>query len=281
MRWKQFLTPVESVDVQKAQEIINKTPAQEVNIVDVRQPKEYEQGHIPGSKLLPITELKSRLGELDPEKPALVYCAVGGRSRVAAQMLAGQGYKSVYNLKGGFKAWNGEAAVGPEKYGLELFTGSESLKDLIVVAYGLESGLLELYESMQSKVDNQEVLELFQKLARIERTHKGRLFQEYQKLDHADIADEKDFEQQIVIQALEGGLSTEEMMNRMQPAQDLVHKILDLAMSIEAQAWDLYQRAADRQQDKEGRLLLGQLVDEEKSHLLQLGRLLERHYAMG
>ncbi len=72
MRWKQFLTPVESVDVQKAQEIINNTPAQELNIVDVRQPKEYEQGHIPGSKLLPITELGSRLGELDPEKTALV-----------------------------------------------------------------------------------------------------------------------------------------------------------------------------------------------------------------
>ncbi len=87
--------------------------------------------------------------------------------------------------------------------------------------------------------------------------------------------------QQVVIQALEAGLSTEEVLNRIEPAQDSVQKILDLDMSIEAQAWDLYQRAADRQPDKEGRLLLEQLVNEEKSHLLQLGRLLERQNAEG
>jgi sulfur-carrier protein adenylyltransferase/sulfurtransferase len=46
-------------------------------------------------------------------------------------------------------------------------------------------------------------------------------------------------------------------------------------MSIEAQALDLYQRAADRQPDKEGRVFLKQLVDEEKDHLVQLGRLME------
>ncbi|MFO8032504.1 MAG: rhodanese-like domain-containing protein [Desulfohalobiaceae bacterium] len=275
MRWKQFFTPVQSMDVNQAQDLINKASTQELNILDVRQPKEYEQGHIPGSKLVPLPELGNRLNELDPDKSTLVYCAVGGRSRAAAQMLAGKGYKSVYNLKGGFKAWNGEAAAGPETDGLELFSGSESLKELVVAAYGLEHGLQELYETMQDRVDSQEVSELFAKLARIEKGHKQRLFQEYQKLD-TDIADENDFEQQVVVKALEGGLSTAEVLNRMQPVQDSVQHILDLAMSIEAQALDLYQRAADRQLDQESRALLEHLVDEEKSHLVQLGRLLEQ-----
>ena len=275
MRWKQFFVPVQSMDVPGAQKLINDVSARDLNIVDVRQPKEYEQGHIPGSRLVPLPELGNRLDELDQEKSTLVYCAVGGRSRSAAQILAGQGYKTVYDLAGGFKAWNGEAAVGPETFGLELFSGSESLRELIIVAYGLEHGLQELYESMQPRVDNREVLELFEKLAKIEGRHKERLFREYQKID-ADIADEKDFEEKVVARALEGGLSTEEVLNRIQPVQDSVPKILDLVMAVEAQALDLYQRAAERHPDKEGRVFLEQLVDEEKSHLVQLGRLLEQ-----
>lgn len=43
------------------------------NLVDVRQPKEYEGEHLPGAKLIPVGELKERLDELDPEKPTIAY----------------------------------------------------------------------------------------------------------------------------------------------------------------------------------------------------------------
>ena len=275
MRWKQFFTPVESVNAEKAGHLINSASTQDLNIVDVRQPNEYKQGHIPGAKLLPLPELDKRLDELDPDKPALVYCAVGGRSRVAAQMLSGKGYQTVYNLKGGYKAWNGEPAAGPQTSGLELFSGSESLEDLIVTAYGLEHGLQELYETMQTRVDNDEVRRLFERLARIEQVHKERIFDEYKKLN-PDVADRAGFEQDIVVQALEGGMTTEEVVGRMQPVQESLQGILDLAMSVEAQALDLYQRAADSQPDEDGRLFLEQLVDEERSHLAQLGKLMDQ-----
>ena len=45
----------------------------EYNLVDVRQPKEYERGHLPGGKLIPLGELKDRLSEVDPNKPTIVY----------------------------------------------------------------------------------------------------------------------------------------------------------------------------------------------------------------
>ncbi len=45
----------------------------EVNLVDVRQPSEYESSHIPGSKLIPLPELSGRMDELDPKKPTIVY----------------------------------------------------------------------------------------------------------------------------------------------------------------------------------------------------------------
>jgi rhodanese-related sulfurtransferase len=45
----------------------------EYNLVDVRQPKEYEMDHIPGANLIPMAELKDRLDEINPEKPTIVY----------------------------------------------------------------------------------------------------------------------------------------------------------------------------------------------------------------
>lgn len=45
----------------------------EYNLVDVRQPGEYEGDHIPGANLIPMAELNNRLGEIDPEKPTIVY----------------------------------------------------------------------------------------------------------------------------------------------------------------------------------------------------------------
>jgi len=73
MRWKQFFTPVRSLDAEEARQYISEKAPSEVTILDVRQPGEYETGHIPGAKLLPIPDLGNRLGELDPEKPTVVY----------------------------------------------------------------------------------------------------------------------------------------------------------------------------------------------------------------
>ena len=45
----------------------------EYNLVDVRQPREYEEGHLPGARLIPMGELSNRLNELDPSKPTITY----------------------------------------------------------------------------------------------------------------------------------------------------------------------------------------------------------------
>ena len=73
MRWKQFLTPVQSMDTEKAQQLVSEKTPSGINIIDVRQPGEYETGHIPGAKLIPVGDLGSRIDEIDPEKPTLVY----------------------------------------------------------------------------------------------------------------------------------------------------------------------------------------------------------------
>lgn len=199
---------------------------------------------------------------------------MGGRSRVAAQMLAGKGFENVYNLSGGFKAWKGEAAFGSEELGLELFTGDEPPEQTLVVAYSLENGLRDFYLSMIPRVQNEDVKNLFQKLSEIEVKHQDRIFDEYISITGKS-ANREEFEKNIVVTAAEGGLTTQEYTDLFQPDWESAKDIIALAMSIEAQALDLYVRAADRSSNPKSREALIQIADEEQVHLRQLGKLMD------
>jgi len=76
-------------------------------ILDVRNPAEYAICHLEGH-LIPLKELPSRLNELNPEQHIIVHCHAGGRSRRATEFLIQQGFKNVYNLRGGITAWANE-----------------------------------------------------------------------------------------------------------------------------------------------------------------------------
>lgn len=69
-------------------------------LIDVRQPEEFKNGHVPGAKLIPLGELSRRLDELPKDKEIACICASGSRSSSAARMLAKQGY-NVFNVRGG------------------------------------------------------------------------------------------------------------------------------------------------------------------------------------
>ncbi|QVY60313.1 rhodanese-like domain-containing protein [Cytobacillus gottheilii] len=77
-------------------------------LIDVREPNEYEAGHILGARNIPLSQLKTRLQELRPDKPVYLYCQSGMRSGRAAQLLNRKGYKNLSHLQGGFKKWSGK-----------------------------------------------------------------------------------------------------------------------------------------------------------------------------
>jgi rhodanese-related sulfurtransferase/rubrerythrin len=272
MRWKQFFTPVKAMDAAEAKEFMSRAAVDSFTLLDVRQPEEYESEHIPGSRLIPLPQLSERLSEIDAAKPTIVHCAIGGRSRIAAQFLAAKGFKEVYNLSGGIKAWNSEKAIGPEDLGIALFSGMESPQETLVVAYGLEEGLRSFYESMVPKVRSEKARQLFGKLSGIEVKHQDRIFSEYARISGAAVSRDE-FASGIVAAAMEGGLTTEEYLARYQPNLENAAEVVSLAMGIEAQALDLYQRAADRAKTAESRTMLVQIANEERAHLEQLGML--------
>lgn len=74
-------------------------------LLDVRTPQEFASGHIEGALNIPIDELSTRLDELGShERPIVVYCRSGSRSRHAAELLERQGFEDVYDL-GSFRNW--------------------------------------------------------------------------------------------------------------------------------------------------------------------------------
>ncbi len=82
---------------------------EDVQLIDVRQPHEYEFARIPTAKLIPMTELMSRLDEIDPSREAVIHCHMGGRSARVIEALERSGYEGkLSNLAGGITAWSHE-----------------------------------------------------------------------------------------------------------------------------------------------------------------------------
>jgi rhodanese-related sulfurtransferase len=85
-----------------------KMRAAKTNVVlDVRTKKEYDAGHIPGAVLIDWNspDFEKKVAALDKEKTYLVHCAAGGRSAKASAKLNALNFKNVYNLEGGYRAW--------------------------------------------------------------------------------------------------------------------------------------------------------------------------------
>jgi len=68
-----YFKSIPSMTTEEVRQFLAEKHPDEYNLVDVRQPKEYEMDHIPGANLIPMAELKDRLDEINPEKPTIVY----------------------------------------------------------------------------------------------------------------------------------------------------------------------------------------------------------------
>ena len=94
------------ITVEKAHEMLEEEP-EEIILLDVRTEEEYKERHIPDAVNIPLSELESRIGELDKykSKKIIVYCKTGSRSRTASEILVQHGFEHVYNMLGGIEEW--------------------------------------------------------------------------------------------------------------------------------------------------------------------------------
>jgi rhodanese-related sulfurtransferase len=86
---------VESLDAQRANGVA---------LIDVRQPDEYEEAHVPGAVLIPMDEMPERVDDIPMDEPVYIVCQTGARSERVAEWLLRQGYDAT-NVVGGTSAW--------------------------------------------------------------------------------------------------------------------------------------------------------------------------------
>jgi rhodanese-related sulfurtransferase len=73
MTFLNYFKPVSALTAGRVRELLKEKSIEDFNLVDVRQPREYERGHLPGAKLIPVGQLGSRVHELDQDKPTIAY----------------------------------------------------------------------------------------------------------------------------------------------------------------------------------------------------------------
>lgn len=90
------VSPTEALEMMKSGKVF---------LLDVRTAGEYSRGKIKGAQFMPLSEIGNRADQVPLDKPVIIYCASGIRSKMAASALSRKGYAELYDLAGGIHAW--------------------------------------------------------------------------------------------------------------------------------------------------------------------------------
>jgi rhodanese-related sulfurtransferase/rubrerythrin len=273
MSFLDIFKPVTSWSAAQVREFLEKHVPEEFNLVDVRRPSEYEKSHLPGARSVPVDDLQERIGELDPALPTITYCTAGVRSRAAAATLQNAGFHEVYNMAGGIRAWEGEAAEGSPEPELAFFRSIPQPEKQVALAWHLEEGAHIFYQEVAAMVQDREVAALFRELVEAEEKHKITLLSLYEALTGKTA--EADFPRGIVdaggrTQLMEGGMEVAAALEWTRGRQ--VRDILELAIGLETNAYDRYLTLRRELGDENSRRVFEVLSDEERRHLKKLTR---------
>jgi rhodanese-related sulfurtransferase/rubrerythrin len=257
-------------------DFLEKHVPEDYNLLDVRNPSEYVEKHLPGAKLIPVDELPERLAELDPNKTTITCCTAGLRSRAAAVVLQNAGFREVHHLAGGLRTWGGLTAEGMPEPELAYFAAMRTPEKQVALAWYLEEGTRTFYQEVASMLQDREAASLFRELVVAEEHHKATLVAVYEGLAGKPAG--ADFPRGVLAaeppgQLMEGGVSVPKALGWIRGRQ--IRDILELAISVETNAYDRYLILRRELESEDSRRVFEVLSDEERRHLTKLTRLLD------
>jgi rhodanese-related sulfurtransferase/rubrerythrin len=269
-----YFKPVKTWSADHVKQFLDSHGPQDYNLVDVRQPKEYQRGHLPGARLIPVKELEERLGELDPRKPTITYCAAGVRSRAAASILSHADFDEVVSMSGGINAWEGLVAEGDLEMGTAWFSSARAPEEYLGLAWLLEEGTRQFYAELAITFGAGEEGSFFRQLVSAEEQHKSSLRTLYHGISGGSQGG--DFPFAVLPEPsgstiLEGGVSLDQALQWVRGRD--YGQVLQLAIGLEANAYDRYLLMRREAADELSRTIFNRLAGEEKIHL----RLLSDH----
>ena len=199
------------------------------------------------------------------------------RSRAAAAILSREGFKRVYSMEGGINAWKGLVAKGVPEAGMAYFDPGKSPEELTALAWLLEEASRKFYVEMSGKKGDTEAAALFRDLSADEERHKNSVFELYQAISGQKSGTARPQLPESAepgVEYLEGGMLLRQALEwaRERGMRD----VLDLSISLEANAADLYIKMERKMQDREAKKVFQTLSNQERSHLKRLSALLEK-----
>jgi rhodanese-related sulfurtransferase len=100
------MSPVKSLPPNELEHFKDEIAAGGCLLMDVRESREFETGHIPMAQTRPLSQMDQWQGELPRDRTLILYCRAGHRSKRCADALGAMGFTEVYTLEGGFNAWS-------------------------------------------------------------------------------------------------------------------------------------------------------------------------------
>lgn len=239
-------------------------------VIDVRQPEEYYESHLPGAKLMPFPTMGTKIESLPHNVDIIFTCRTGVRSRVAAALAMdmGKNLGTVYNLKGGLLAWDGKTLQDFPR--VQVLGNKNDFEDMLMSAMDLEKGAWNFYKSILEKFPKEPFSDAMEYLSLAEADHAEALYR-ILITKKEDIPEFDSFFMSMKGDILEGGIELKEALKRLESldtVQPLV--ILDMALDIEYSAFDLYRSGADLIDDPEIKRILYGIANGEKQHMKKL-----------
>ncbi len=271
-----FFNRAKSITADEVRTLIKEKSTDQYCLLDVRQPGEYEQGHIPGARLIPLAELPSKLNQVKSDVMTIVYCRSGNRSRSGVGILNGAGLDNVYNMEGGILAYNGLVAAGPPEAGVFCFPENMSPQELIAMAWYIEDGTQTFFDAIKAMNPDPDLTSILTSLVEHKLAHKKSLAQLYQQISGQPTKD--NFPNSVLNKppqnVMAGCVSVPEAV---QWAKDKeMADILDLMMALEANTLDVYLKVGRQVASDRAKSTFIKLSKEEVRHLEQLASVFER-----
>lgn len=185
--------------------------------------------------------------------------------------MAEAGFEKIFNMQGGIRAWEGLVAEGPPESGMAYFGDVVRPPDLAMLAWMLEDGSRLFYERVDEHLSDDHAKQLFLSLAKAEIAHEKTVAELYKVFSGGrTVEDDLPSDRGDI---MEGGIKVDEAL-RWAKGRD-VSAILEFAISLETNAYDLYLKM-ERRLEGDAKKIFLLLAEEEKKHLERLAGLLEK-----